>query len=133
MRSLVNLFKAFSDETRLRILNVLLGGELCVCELMDALQMTQPRISHQLRILKGAGLVVDRREGKWIIYALEAKEQQDPVSSLLTLLQNCITDGVFERDRARLRGTLTKALRTSCRIEEQATETSDQGNKLRLA
>jgi ArsR family transcriptional regulator len=117
MQSLVNLFKALSDETRLRILNLLLGGELCVCELMDALQMSQPRISHQLRILK----------------ALEAKGQEDPASSLLTLLQSWITEGVFDRDRAHLQETLAKGLRTSCRIEAQATERSNQGNKLRLA
>jgi len=133
MQPLVNLFKALSDETRLRILNLLLGGELCVCELMDALQMSQPRISHQLRILKGADLVTDRREGRWIIYALEAKGPEDPASSLLTLLQSWITEGVFDRDRAHLQETLAKGLRTSYRIEAQATERSNQGNKLQLA
>ena len=117
MRSLVDLFKALSDETRLRILNLLRGGELCVCEVMDVLQMPQPRISHQLRILKGAGLVVDRREGKWVIYALETSGEDDPASSVLQILQDQMLRGVFERDRARLQETLAKGLRTSCKME----------------
>ena len=117
MRSLVDLFKALSDETRLRILNLLRGGELCVCEVMDVLQMPQPRISHQLRILKGAGLVVDRREGKWVIYALETSGEDDPASSVLQILQDQMLRGVFERDRARLQETLAKGLRASCKME----------------
>ena len=116
MRSLVELFKAFSDETRLRILNLLQGHELCVCELMDALQMPQPRISHQLRILKNAGLVIDRREGKWVIYGMEPKDKDDPASALLLILRDCGAERIFERDRGRLDSTLTKGLRASCRM-----------------
>ena len=116
MRCLVELFKAFSDETRLRIVNLLLNGELCVCELMDALQMPQPRVSHQLRILKNAGVVIDRREGKWIIYALEPKDKADPTSALLQILRNCGGERTFERDRGRLHSSLTKGLRASCRM-----------------
>jgi DNA-binding transcriptional ArsR family regulator len=130
MRTLVGLFKALSDETRLRIINLLLGGELCVCELMDALQMPQPRISHQLRILKGAGLVMDRREGRWIIYALEAMEKDDPASPVLKILQDRITGGVFERDRARLLETFAKGLRTSCTNGPHPPEGRNQDNNV---
>jgi len=122
MRSLVNLFKALSDETRLRILNLLLERELCVCELMDALQMPQPRISHQLRILKDAGLILDRREGKWIIYALEGTGEEDPAFALLQVLRDARAGETFERDRGRLQETLGKGLRASCRTEASALE-----------
>ena len=64
------LFHALSDETRLRILERLRRGERCVCELTDALDAAQSRLSFHLRILKEAGLVTDRRDGRWAYYAL---------------------------------------------------------------
>lgn len=67
---LAELFKVFGDSTRIRILYVLFEAELCVCDIAEALQMTQPAISHQLRILKQAKLVKNRREGKSIFYSL---------------------------------------------------------------
>ncbi len=65
------LFHALSDETRLRILDRLRRGERCVCELTDALDAAQSRLSFHLRILKDAGLVTDRREGRWSYYAVD--------------------------------------------------------------
>lgn len=67
---LAELFKVFGDSTRIRILYVLFEAELCVCDIAEALQMTQPAISHQLRILKQAKLVKNRREGKSVFYSL---------------------------------------------------------------
>ena len=67
---LAELFKVFGDSTRIRILYVLFQSELCVCDLAEALQMTQSAISHQLKILKQARLVTGRREGKSVFYAL---------------------------------------------------------------
>jgi ArsR family transcriptional regulator len=74
MEAAIKMFKALSDDTRLRIYLLLLQGELCVCELVNILNMEQSRISHSVRILKEAGLVVNRREGKWIIYAVNPKK-----------------------------------------------------------
>ncbi len=62
------MLAALADETRLRMYLLLSNNELCVCELMMILHMEQSRISHCLRILKEAGLVESRREGKWIVY-----------------------------------------------------------------
>ena len=67
---LAELFKVFGDSTRIRILFVLFEAEVCVCDLAEALQMTQSAISHQLRILKQNKLVKSRREGKSIFYSL---------------------------------------------------------------
>jgi ArsR family transcriptional regulator len=64
------VFKAFADEIRLRILSLLVAREMCVCEVMVALDLTQPTASHHLGILENAGLVKDRKEGKWVFYSL---------------------------------------------------------------
>lgn len=67
---LAELFKVFGDTTRIKILYVLFKSEMCVCDIADALGMTQSAISHQLKVLKQARLVKSRREGKSIIYSL---------------------------------------------------------------
>ena len=64
------LFHALSDATRLRVLEMLRGGERCVCELQDELDAAQSRLSFHLRVLKDAGLVEDRREGRWAYYRI---------------------------------------------------------------
>lgn len=64
------LFHALSDETRLEIMQMLRGGERCVCELVDDMEAAQSRLSFHLRVLKDAGLVTDRKEGRWSYYAI---------------------------------------------------------------
>jgi ArsR family transcriptional regulator, arsenate/arsenite/antimonite-responsive transcriptional repressor len=64
------LFHALSDETRLEIMEMLRAGERCVCELTDELDAAQSRLSFHLRVLKEAGLVTDRKEGRWSYYAI---------------------------------------------------------------
>ena len=63
-------FHALSDETRLEIIERLLGGERCVCELTDDLDAAQSRLSFHLKTLKDAGIVTDRRQGRWVYYTL---------------------------------------------------------------
>ncbi len=67
---LAELFKVFGDSTRIKILSALSGGELCVCDISTAVGMTSSAVSHQLKILKNAGLVKFRREGKTVFYAI---------------------------------------------------------------
>ena len=66
----VELFHALSDETRLGILEMLRDGERCVCDLQEELDAAQSRLSFHLRVLKEAGLVADRREGRWSYYRI---------------------------------------------------------------
>lgn len=75
--ALLSLFQALAEETRLEIVALLSGGERCVCELQDELDAAQSRLSFHLRKLKDAGLVSDRRQGRWVYYALvpEALEE----------------------------------------------------------
>jgi ArsR family transcriptional regulator len=70
MSDIVTIFKALADDTRVRVLNLLGRGELCVCEIAAALGMEQPRLSFHLRILKEAGVIADRRQERWILYRL---------------------------------------------------------------
>ncbi len=68
MKDIVDIFKALSDPTRLRIVLLLRRRDLCVCELMSILRMEQSRVSHHMRVLRDAGIAEDVREGRWIIY-----------------------------------------------------------------
>jgi ArsR family transcriptional regulator len=74
VKELLSVFKALSDETRLRIVKLLENGELCVCHIVAAVDMSQSKISFHLRVLKEAGLVKDRRDGKWTHYRLNESD-----------------------------------------------------------
>jgi ArsR family transcriptional regulator len=79
------LFHALSDETRLAILERLRRGERCVCELTDALDAAQSRLSFHLRVLKESGLVNDRREGRWMYYTLSVETLAEAADLARTL------------------------------------------------
>ena len=64
------IFKAFCDENRIRILQILKSGEKCACRLLEALSITQPTLSHHMKILQESGIVNGRREGKWMYYSI---------------------------------------------------------------
>ncbi len=79
------LFQAMSDPTRLRILLQLRRGERCVCELMDATDAAQSRLSFHLRVLKDAGLLEARRDGRWMFYAVN-QQALDDIGAVLEAL-----------------------------------------------
>lgn len=81
----VTLFHAMSDETRLEIILRLLSGEKCVCDLTDALDAAQSRLSFHLKVLKDADLVTDRRDGRWMYYTLNP-ETLNEVAELIDRL-----------------------------------------------
>ncbi len=83
MKDLIKAFKALSDPTRLRIVLLLAERDLCVCELTHILNMSQSRVSHQLRLLRDSDLVEDRREGRWIIYAMPPAVKASLVPALM--------------------------------------------------
>jgi ArsR family transcriptional regulator, arsenate/arsenite/antimonite-responsive transcriptional repressor len=96
MRQKTAVFKALSNETRLRILILLSRRELCVCEIEEALGLSQSRISRHLTVLRNAGLVADRREGTWIYYRLSS-----PRDDLERTLQECFATCFNELPRVR--------------------------------
>ncbi len=67
---IAEIFKAFCDENRIKILKMLSTGEKCACKLLDTLEVTQPTLSHHMKILCDSGVVVGRKEGKWTHYSI---------------------------------------------------------------
>ncbi|VBB08825.1 arsr-type transcription regulator hth motif [Lucifera butyrica] len=72
MANIADIFKALGDDTRIEIVRMLMGQSLCVCDIIDAFNLTQPAISHHLKILKQAGIIDDSKEGKWVFYSINA-------------------------------------------------------------
>ena len=67
------IFKAFCDENRIRILKMLRSGEKCACKMLDEFNVTQPTLSHHMKILCDSGIVLGRKEGKWMYYSISAE------------------------------------------------------------
>src|SRR5215207_4120809 len=85
VRPLTRVFRALGDETRVRIVALLVHGELCVCHVEEALGLSQPNCSRQLGILKSAGIVESRREGTWVYYRL-TEQDTESVKNVIDLL-----------------------------------------------
>ena len=83
MDKLLDVLKALSDETRLRIINLLYEGELCVCDVMEVLQISQAKASRHLIYLKNAGLAKDRKAAQWAYYSLSKEESLKFIDSLV--------------------------------------------------
>lgn len=94
MNKMAEMYKALGDETRLEIVTMLFGKELCVCDIIDACAKSQPAISHHLRILKQAGLLQDRKDGKWVFYRInyeQVKLVKDFIDNVMSHEQECVT------------------------------------------
>ena len=85
-KNMVLVFKALSDENRIRILKLLHNGEMCACKLLDALNISQPTLSHHMKILCDAGLVTGRKEGKWMHYSICSESAEELSATLYQLL-----------------------------------------------
>jgi len=100
VKDLSMVFKALSDETRLRIIKLLEGGELCVCHVVAAFDMCQSKVSFHLGVLKKAGLLRDRKQGKWMHYRID---DSDFFKRLLMLsIIERIPEETLQEDRKRL-------------------------------
>jgi len=89
----VGLFKALADINRLMIVDMLSCGELCACNILEQFKITQPTLSHHMKILCSCGLVNRRKEGKWMYYSLDAAKVQDFkefLHSVTTNTEDCI-------------------------------------------
>lgn len=93
-KKISTMFKAFCDENRIRILKQLLTGEKCACVLLDDLQITQPTLSHHMKILCDSGVVAGRKEGKWMYYSISSDGVKYAESCLqaLTLVNEVTSD-----------------------------------------
>ena len=86
-RETAKLFKALGDENRLRILSMLQHGERCACVLLEHVHLSQPTLSHHMKILCEAGLVTGRKEGKWVHYSLNRDRAAQAEQTLHELFQ----------------------------------------------
>jgi ArsR family transcriptional regulator len=114
MDKIIEKFKALSDETRLIIINLFIksGKNLCVCELMDALQLPQYAISKALNILKSADFFTTEKEGTWVYYQLNKEIPEN--KSLFTLLRNQLDDKTYAEDEERLNKRLLLREKDRC-------------------
>lgn len=86
------MFKAFCDENRIKILQLLSSGEKCACRLLEELDVTQPTLSHHMKILCDSGIVVGRKEGKWMHYSISKEGMECAVNFLSELSYADVTD-----------------------------------------
>lgn len=108
MNETLSLIKALSDETRLRILNLLIDGEVCVCHIAEALRIGQSKTSRHLAYLKHAGWVSDRREGLWVYYRL-APSKNRFLRKEIEALKICFEENKpFQQDRRGLRNLMKR-------------------------
>ena len=104
MQDLINTLKALSDETRLRIMNILLERECCVCEVMQVLGISQTRASRNLNILYDAGFLKLRKEGLWVYYSIDKADLEESLSLLLNAVERSLIENKLANlDRERLK------------------------------
>lgn len=106
MNDLVLFGKALSDSTRIRILAALRQSELCVCELSDALEMSQSTLSTHLQTVRQAGLVATRKDGKWVYYRLEPSQSTIVETAFAHYQATLTADKRLHRDAERLQERL---------------------------
>lgn len=103
MREMVKASKALSDETRLRILNILLERECCVCEVMQALEISQARASRNLNALYDAGFLKSRRDGLWSLYSIDREGSKEYCIELIEAVMKALHGNkIALQDRQRL-------------------------------
>jgi len=119
MRDLIKAMKALSDETRLRILKILFERECCVCEVMQALDISQSRASRNLGILQDACFLKARRNGTWIVYSVDWQAANRYATSLAELLRDSMVNNeLLTQDKERLE----QAVRVGPRCIQQLRE-----------
>ena len=92
MRKYIRVMKAVSDPSRVRILKLLHTREFCVCELQELLGLAQSSVSKHLRLLENAGLIIGRREGAWVIYAISSTPETEYAATMLANIENWLND-----------------------------------------
>ena len=100
--NLENVFRALGDSTRLRLLHLMNGREICVCYLVEVLNVPQPKISRHLAYLRRAGLVLARRDGKWMHYRLASPSNRHAADILSTTLESISREPRMQDDLQRL-------------------------------
>lgn len=115
MQELTDYFKGLADSNRLRILNLLLHGELCGCDIQFVMETSQPNVSRHLNYLKNCGLVTDRRVGYRVFYSL-AKDEHNVLKLLLKVLRGAFSnEEILKQDTRKLKKAVESG---SCTVEQ---------------
>ncbi len=127
IKQTVDIFKALSDETRLRILHLFIksGEELCVCELTDSLEVTQYNVSRHLKVLATAGLLDREKEGRWVYFRLA--QPSDAVLQHVLQAVGALSDEVTTRDLTELQQRLSLRTNGRCTIGIQKKHLTKKG------
>ncbi|HHF98807.1 MAG TPA: metalloregulator ArsR/SmtB family transcription factor [Candidatus Aerophobetes bacterium] len=110
MQEILNILKILSDEIRLKIVYLLSQeSELCVCELMEALKMSQSRISNHLRILRNTGIIEAKREGKWMFYCLKRDKMDKAILNIIVNITKTIDkEGYLTEEKELVKKLISK-------------------------
>ncbi|MCF7822600.1 MAG: metalloregulator ArsR/SmtB family transcription factor [Candidatus Marinimicrobia bacterium] len=104
MRQVSNLYKALSDQNRLRILMMLKDKPMCVCEIVNVLQLANSTVSKHLSILRNVDLIMDEKDGRWVNYRLAQSDESDLIDNVMSQLNSLfIGDETINKDRQAVR------------------------------
>ena len=115
MNKLVNIFKSLADGSRLRIVKMLQARELCVCEITETLGLAPSTVSKHLSILKAAGVIEDRKDGKWVYYRLLEFDDNSAEKRIISVIMEMKNEGIYQID---LEKVLTVDKDILCGIKE---------------
>jgi DNA-binding transcriptional ArsR family regulator len=116
MRKILNITKALSDSNRVRALMMLKNGELCVCQIIEALELAPSTVSKHMSILRQADLVESRKCGRWMYYRLPGEDSNETVRNVLKWLEkNLEKDGTVQKDIKRLNHIVKIKKETLCK------------------
>jgi len=114
--NLVSIYKCLCDHQRLRILNLLRDGPLCVCHLMEILEADQVKISKQLRYMKELGMVEAKRQAQWMVYRLAHPEHPVLAENLKCLQDGACEEVCFAEDTAKRQQLVARIAKSECRV-----------------
>ena len=110
MKDFIKIMKALSDPNRVKIIKMLQHKTMCVCEMREALQVSQPTVSKNLKILEDAGLVEHKRDGQWINYELSVDRANEFVQEILNLIEGCLNNDPIVKNDLKLSMTVDRNL-----------------------
>ncbi len=135
VKDILNFARLISDDNRLKIIRLLSDRDMCVCELMEIMQVPQSRISQHLLRLRSEGIVSDRRESQWVIYALNKEILEQRLERLEMFMRgpaselDCMKDEFDRLNHIENRGLLSEKLTKGCRKNPQSKKTSNNSKK----
>ena len=125
LKTIMPILKALADENRVRVLLALRGGELCACQIIVLLGLAPSTVSKHLSILKNAGLVDSRKDGRWMYFELSQERNSPAVEAIAMIVKQIENDEQIEFDDKRLKAILDIGPETLCRRQAESRESGE--------